>query len=163
MEWGQNIIFRDSLQFLPAFLEQLAASLAKVCRGYFQNLHEVVTDVYPETDVDLLDRKGVFCNDYLDFLAWLDEPALPPREAFFNKLEGVECSQMDYTHRSARLGKLQLPESQIVHGALPSERHMPVGRRVPVVLKQLFGRVPVRPGLLCECAATRVKCTPQTY
>ena len=85
------MVFRDSLQFLPASLEQLAASLAKVGRAYFQNLHEVVTDVQPEVDVELLDRKGVFCYDYLNSLARLDKLSLPPREAFFNKFTGVEC------------------------------------------------------------------------
>ena len=81
-EWGPNIVFCDSLQFLSASLEQLAASLANVGRENFQNLHAVVTDVYPEADVELLERKGVFCYDYLDSLPRLDEPALPFRETF---------------------------------------------------------------------------------
>ena len=98
VEWGPNMVFRDSLQFLPAFLEQLAASLSKVIRGYFQNLHDVVTDVYSEADVELPERKEVFCYDYLDSLARLDEPTLPLREAFFNKLGDVACSQADYAH-----------------------------------------------------------------
>ena len=51
VEWGKNMVFRDLLQFLPASLEQLMASLAKVGSGYFQNRHDVVTDVYPEADV----------------------------------------------------------------------------------------------------------------
>ena len=72
VEWGKNIVFRDSLQFLPASLEQLAASLANIGRGYFQNLNDVVTDVYPETDVELLERKGVFCYDSLDSFTRLD-------------------------------------------------------------------------------------------
>ena len=97
VEWGKNLVFRDSLNFLPAFLEQLAASLAKVGRDYFQNIHDVVTNVYPEADVEL-ERKVVFCYDYLDSFARLDEPALPPREAFFNNLGGVECSLADYAH-----------------------------------------------------------------
>ena len=98
VEWVKNMVFRNSLQFLPAFLEQLAASLSKVGRGYFQNFHDVVTDVYLEADVELLVRKGVLCYDYLDSVARLDEPALPPREAFFKKLGGVECSQANYAH-----------------------------------------------------------------
>ena len=98
VEWGNNMVLRDSLQFLPALLEQLAASLAKVNHGYFQNLHDVVTDVYSEAEVELLERKGAFCYNYLDFFTRLDEPALPPREAFVNKLKGVECSQADYAH-----------------------------------------------------------------
>ena len=96
VEWGQNMVFRDSLQFLCAPLEQLAASLAKVGRGYFQKLHDVVTDVYADANVELLERKRVFCYDYIDSFARLDEPALPPREAFFNKLGNVECSQANY-------------------------------------------------------------------
>ena len=58
----------------------------------------MVTDVYPEEDVELLERKRVFCYDYIDSFTRLDEPALPPREVFFNKLGGVECSQADYAH-----------------------------------------------------------------
>ena len=92
------MVSRDSLQFLPASLENLTASLAKVGREYFQNLYEVVRDVYPETDVEVLERKGVFCYDYLDSLARLDEPALPLREAFFTKLGGVKCSPANYAH-----------------------------------------------------------------
>ena len=45
-----------------------------------------------------LEQKGIFCYDYFDSFARLDEPGLPPREAFFNKLEGVECSEADYAH-----------------------------------------------------------------
>ena len=72
VEWGKNMVFRDFLQFLPASLEQLATSLAKVGRCYFQNLHDVVTDVYFEAYVELLERQGVFCYDYVDCLARLD-------------------------------------------------------------------------------------------
>ena len=92
------MVFRDSLQFLPASLEQLAASIAKVCSGYSQNLHDVFTDVYPEAEVELLEQKGVFCYDYLNSLARINELALPPRETFFNKLGGVECLQAEYAH-----------------------------------------------------------------
>ena len=55
-------------------------------------------DVYPEADVELLERQGVFCYDYIDSFTRLDEPALPPREAFVNKLGDLECSQAEYAH-----------------------------------------------------------------
>ena len=48
--------------------------------------------------MELLERKGVFCYDYVDSYERFDEPALPPRAAFFNKLGGVECSEVDYAH-----------------------------------------------------------------
>ena len=92
------MVFRDSLQFLPASLEQLTASLAKTGRGNFYNLQEVISQIYAGSDVELLERKGVFCYDYVDSFSRLDEPALPPRAVFFNKLVGVECSEADYAH-----------------------------------------------------------------
>ena len=56
VEWGQNMVFRDSLKFLPASLKNLAASLAKVGCWYFHNLHDVVKDVYPDAVVKLLEQ-----------------------------------------------------------------------------------------------------------
>ena len=84
---------------------QLAASLAKVGRGYFQNFHDVVTDVYLKADVQMLERKEVSCYDYINVFARLGKPALPPREAFFNKLGGLECSQANNAHAQS-VGKL---------------------------------------------------------
>ena len=92
VDLGPNTVFCDSRSFLFASLKQLAASLAKVGRGYFQNIHEMVSNLYDEADVELLEQTGVFCYDYIDSLARLDEPALTLRVAFFNKLGGVECS-----------------------------------------------------------------------
>ena len=58
----------------------------------------MITNVYPDADVQLLERKGVICYDYINSFARLDEPALPPRDGFFNKLGNVECSTADYSH-----------------------------------------------------------------
>ena len=107
VEWGKNMVFLDSLQFLPPSLEQLTASLAKTGRGNFNNLHEVVAQIYPESDAELLEREGVFCYDYIDSFARLEEPALPPREAFFNNLGDVECSVADYAHTKHVLTNFQ--------------------------------------------------------
>ena len=71
------MVFSDYLQFLSAFLEQLTASLGKTGRGNFYNLYEVVSQMYPGSDVEMLERKGVFCYDYVDSFARLDKPALP--------------------------------------------------------------------------------------
>ena len=98
VEWGPNMAFRDSLQFLPASLESLVASLAKVNRGYFQNLHDVASNMYPESEIQLLERKGVDCYEYVDSFARLEELVITSRKAFFNMLGDVECSQVDYAH-----------------------------------------------------------------
>ena len=98
VKWGKNMVFRDSLQFFPASLEQLVASLAKTGREKFINLHKVVAYMCPNSDVTLLERKVVFCYYYSDSFERLEEPELPYREAFFNQLSGEECSESDYAH-----------------------------------------------------------------
>ena len=56
VEWEKNIVFCNSLQFLPASLELLTALLGKTGRGNFYNLHEVITQIYPGSEVELLER-----------------------------------------------------------------------------------------------------------
>ena len=63
VKWEKNLVFRDSLQFLPASLEKLTALLAITGRTNFYNFHEMVSQIYPGSDVELLERKGVFCYD----------------------------------------------------------------------------------------------------
>ena len=48
-----------------------AALLAKVTSEYFQNLYDVVTNVYPKANVELLERRKVFCYNYIYFFARL--------------------------------------------------------------------------------------------
>ena len=79
-------------------MEQLTASLAKTGRNYFYNLHEVFAQIYPESEVELLERKSVFCYYYIDSFARLDEHAMLRQEAFVNKLGEVECSEADSAH-----------------------------------------------------------------
>ena len=98
VEWGKNMVFSDTLQFLPASLKQLTASLVKTGIGNFYNLHEVVSQMYPGSDVKLLEQKSVCCYDYVDTFARLDVPALPLREPFFNKLGDVEFLEADYAY-----------------------------------------------------------------
>ena len=92
------MVFRDLLQFLTASLEQLTASLAKTGRGNFYNPHKIVPQIYPKSNVELLGPKGDFCYYYVDFFARLDESALPPRAAFFNRIRGVKCSEAVYAN-----------------------------------------------------------------
>ena len=92
------MVVYDLLQFLPVSLELLTALLAKTSRGNFYNLHEVVAQIYPESDVEFHEQKGVFCYDYVDFVARLNVPALLLQAAFLNKLEVVVCSKVDYAY-----------------------------------------------------------------
>ena len=38
----------------------------------------------------------MFCYDHITSFERLEKPALPNREAFYNKLSDVECSEADY-------------------------------------------------------------------
>ena len=64
----------------------------------FHHFEQVVPLRYPNTNVDLLKRKGIFCYDYIDSLKRLTEKALPARELFTSRLSGAECSPKDYKH-----------------------------------------------------------------
>ena len=54
--------------------------------------------MYLVADVKLLERIEVYDFDYIDSLTRLDEPALPLKERFFNKLGLVECTQTVYVY-----------------------------------------------------------------
>ena len=43
-------------------------------------------------------RKGVYPYNYIDSLKRLDESQLPPKEAFYSKLNGNGISGKDYKH-----------------------------------------------------------------
>ena len=80
IQWGDHIVFRDSLQFLTASLDSLVKSLSKSGRASFKLLHETMEMFYPEaTDemVEMVEQKGVFCYDYIDK---------------FERLEGTDAS-----------------------------------------------------------------------
>ena len=99
VQWGLNIVFRDSLHFLTSSLDSLVKSFAKTGRQNFFLLHDTMRNFYPDaTDemVQLVEQKGVFCYNYIDKLEPLDETALPPREQFYNRLAGKDCSEADY-------------------------------------------------------------------
>ena len=96
--WGENIVFRDSLQFLFCSLDALSGSLAKSGRENFQHTDQVITSRYANANVELLKRKGIFCYYYLDSFERLAETALHLREQFFSKLSNAECKPEDCEH-----------------------------------------------------------------
>ena len=99
IQWGEHIVFRDSLQFLSASLDSLVKSLAKTNSTLFNLLNKTIESFYPNaTDemVKMVQQKGVFCYDYIDKFERLAERTLPPREQFYNRLAGEECSEENY-------------------------------------------------------------------
>lgn len=53
---------------------------------------------YSEAQIKLLERKGVFCYDYINGLNRLSETSLPTKEQFYSKLTESDISDEDYEH-----------------------------------------------------------------
>ncbi|XP_040065173.1 uncharacterized protein LOC120839035 [Ixodes scapularis] len=88
-----NLRFLDSLAFLPASLDALVQDLHSKGLENFRCLREA----FPQ-HIELLARKGVFPYDYITDFSVYDEPELPPRESFCNKLNDAHISEKDYHH-----------------------------------------------------------------
>ena len=89
IQTGHQIRFIDSLKFVPTSLDSLVNNLPK---DAFNN----VKNHYVEDS--LLVRKGVYPYDYMDSPEKLKETELPPKEAFYSRLNDKGISDEDYEH-----------------------------------------------------------------
>ena len=76
---------------MPSSLDKLTSNLEK---DQFTNLNSM----YKGEQLKLLKRKGVYPYDYVDSLNRLDETQLPPKEAFYSRLNKSLISDEDYEH-----------------------------------------------------------------
>ena len=86
-----TIRFIDSFKFMATSLEKLVNNLPKddcINLGSY----------YSGDKFNLLARKGVYPYEYMDSLEKLEETALPPKEAFYSRLNDGGISDEDYTH-----------------------------------------------------------------
>ena len=87
-----QIRFIDSFKFMATSLGNLVNNLPK---DAFNN----VKKFYAEEDkLSLLTRKGVYPYDYIDSPEKLKETELPPKEAFYSRLNDEGISDKDYEH-----------------------------------------------------------------
>ncbi|GIY31239.1 hypothetical protein CDAR_473651 [Caerostris darwini] len=66
-----------------------------------KNLKSVFKEIakhLPEDQLDLITRKGVYPYDYMDCEEKYNETELPPKEAFYNRLNECDISDEDYKH-----------------------------------------------------------------
>ena len=90
-----NLRFLDSYQFMPESLEKLVNNLSVDGLTHFHHFGKS----FQNTDVaKLLLRKNVYCYDYVDSHDKLRETAIPPKEAFYNRLKNEHISDSDYEH-----------------------------------------------------------------
>ena len=86
-----KIRFIDSYKFMAASLDSLVNNLPK-------DAFNSVKREYKGKNLELLTRKGAYPYDYMDTLGKLKETKLPPKEAFYSKLNNEGISDEDYTH-----------------------------------------------------------------
>ena len=81
----------DSFKFMVASLDSLLNNLPE---DAFNNLKRYYTD----DKLSLVKRKGVYPYEYMDTLERLKETKLPPKEAFYSKLNNEDISDEDFAH-----------------------------------------------------------------
>lgn len=86
--------FIDSFRFMSSSLDQLAALLPSQQKSNLYN--ECMKMNYTSDQIKLLERKGVFCYDYIDNINKLNDIELPPIEAFYSKLTDSDISVTEY-------------------------------------------------------------------
>ena len=89
----ERLKFLDSFQFTPKSLDVLSKTREDDEFKYF-------VESCTTRHFDLIRRKGVYPSDYMDSAERFDETELPSQDAFFNKLSGSSCSDIDYAHAS---------------------------------------------------------------
>ena len=89
VEVKREIRFLDTFKFM-------ATSLAKL----IENLNEFseIKKFYKDDLLKLLLRKGVYPYDFVNSLERLNDTSLPPKEAFYSKLNDEHISDSDYEH-----------------------------------------------------------------
>ena len=86
-----TIRFIDSFKFMATSLEKLVNNLPK-------DDCIILGSYYSGDKFNLLARKGVYPYEYMDSLEKLKETALPPKEAFYSRLNDGGISDEDYAH-----------------------------------------------------------------
>jgi len=91
----REIRFIDSFRFMSTSLDALIKNLdQQQCKN--------LKKFYPDPrKFDLLKRKGVYPYDYVYSVDKLAEKALPPKEAFYSRLNDENISDEDYEHAKA--------------------------------------------------------------
>jgi hypothetical protein len=87
--------FIDSLQFLPASLENLVSNLSK--DGYEKFIH--TKKHLPDTE--LVYTKGVYPYEYMTDITKFGETNLPQKKHFYSKLNNEDITDADYKHAKA--------------------------------------------------------------
>ena len=90
-EIKHEIRFIDSFKFMPSSLEGLVGNLAKSDLSKFIQTKKEFGKKY-----ELMTKKGIYPYDYMNGIEKFSEEKLPPKEAFYSKLNDCGVSDEDY-------------------------------------------------------------------
>ena len=103
-----KIRFIDSFKFMVASLDSLVNNLPE---DVFNNLKKY----YTGDKLSLVKRKGVYPYEYMDSLERFKETKLPPKEAFYSKLNNEGINAEDYTHAKKVWREFKMEHLQDYH------------------------------------------------
>ena len=103
-----KIRFIDSFKFMAASLDSLVNNLPE---DAFNNLKKY----YTGDKLSLVKRKGVYPYEYMDSLERFKETKLPPKEAFYSKLNNEGINDEDYTHAKKVWREFKMEHLQDYH------------------------------------------------
>ena len=89
IEVKRDLRFIESFKFLSTGLDKLVANLTD---------YPEISKFFQDPQLQLLLRKGVYPYDYVNSLEKLQETSLPPKEAFYSKLNEEDILDEDYQH-----------------------------------------------------------------
>ena len=105
---NHKIRFIDSFKFMSTSLDSLVNNLPE---NAFNNLKKY----YTSDKLSLVKRKGVYPYEYMDTRERLKETKLPPKEAFYSKLNNEDISDEDYAHAQKVWEVFQMEHLQDYH------------------------------------------------
>ena len=103
VEVKHEIRFIDSFKFMASSLEELVKNLTKSDLSKFIQTKKEFGKKY-----ELMTKKGIYPYDYMNGIEKFSEEKLPPKEAFYSKLNDCGVSDEDYEYAQKLWKNLKL-------------------------------------------------------
>ena len=94
---GETKPLHHQIRFIASF-KFMATSLDKLFNSLPKDAFNNVKRYYANDKLSLLTRKGVYPYEYMNLPKRLKETKLPPKEAFYSRLNEEGISEENYTH-----------------------------------------------------------------
>lgn len=86
---GSQLVFIDSLQFMNSSLSSLADNLPK-------DQFKYLSRVFKDNKLKLMQQKGVYPYEYINYFTKFSETYLPSQKAFYSSLSESPITEEDY-------------------------------------------------------------------